>query len=72
MLETIIIVIEDITYHRLYECNGSYRKHIILGKLRVYHTVVLLVLEPNLVYKNLEERGSKYAVLRCRILPIDY
>ena len=49
------------TYHRLHESNGGQWKYVVLGKLRVYNTVVFFILEPDLIDKGLYQRRTKYA-----------
>ena len=56
------------TYHSLDESNHCHQKHVILRKLRVDGTIILFVLEPNLVDKHLDQRRTKDACLQCRIL----
>ena len=56
------------TYHSLDESNHCHWKHVILRKLRVDGTIILFVLEPNLVDKHLNQRCTKDACLQCRIL----
>ena len=44
---------EKQTYHCLYKCNGSHWKCVVLRKLRVYDTIVLFILEPDLIDNSL-------------------
>lgn len=60
----------DETYQSQYKGNCSYWKRIILGELRVYNTLILLILEPDLVDKGLYQSGTKYACFQCGILSI--
>jgi hypothetical protein len=36
-------------------------KSVVLGKLRVYNTIILFILEPDLIDNSLYQRGPKYA-----------
>jgi hypothetical protein len=55
-------------YHCQYKSDRSHWKRAVLGKLWMYNTVVILILEPDLVDDVLYERGPKNAGFRYRIL----
>ena len=57
------------TYHHQYKCNGSHWKWVV-WKFGMYNTVVLFILEPDIINNGLYQRGTKYARFRIRILDI--
>ena len=64
---------ENRTYQCLYKCNGSHRKFIIiiLQKLWMYNTIIIFILEPNLVDNSLYDRRTKYPHFLNRILDVN-
>ena len=52
---------QKIAYHHQHKSDGSHGKCIFLGKLRVYGTFVLFILEPGLIANSLYQKSTKYA-----------
>jgi hypothetical protein len=60
------------TYHCEHKSDGSHWKYVIFGKFRVYNTVIVLVLEPDLVDDGLYQGGTKYSCFQCGILSVNH